>query len=176
LLRLVPDVALSVSVTTRNPRAGEREGVEYFFVGDEEFDRLAGSGELLEWAEIYGHRSGTPARFIAETREGGRDVLLEIDVQGAGWVRKREPNAILIFLASPSAEELERRLRARGTEDEELLARRLEKAAWEMEQSVWFDHVVVNDDADRAAGEVAAIIRGSRHPTGRSTHEGPTDP
>ena len=170
LLELVPDVTLSVSVTTRRPRQGEVDGTDYFFVGDAEFDRMAAAGELLEWAEIYGHRSGTPARLLAEARDRGRDVLLEIDVQGAGWVRKREPGAVLVFLAPPSAEELQRRLRGRGTEDEDVLARRLEKAAWEMEQARWFDHVVVNDDADRAAAEVAGILRASRHPTEGSTH------
>ena len=176
VLRLVPDIVLSVSVTTRHPRRGERDGVDYFFVSDGEFDRMAEAGELLEWAEIYGHRSGTPARFLAETRDRGSDVLLEIDVQGAGWARKREPNAVLVFLSPPSAEELRRRLRERGTEDADGLARRLEKAEWETAQAAWFDHVVVNDDADRAAAEVAAIIRASRHPTARHPTEGSTPP
>jgi guanylate kinase len=165
LLELVPDLVLSVSVTTRRPRHGEADGVDYFFVSDERFDRMADAGELLEWAEIYGHRSGTPAAFLTTMRDRGRDVLLEIDVQGARWVRKRDPNAILVFLSPPSADEQRRRLRKRGTEDEQLLSRRLEKAGWEMEQAAWFDHVVVNDDADRAAAEVAGIIRASRHPT-----------
>jgi guanylate kinase len=170
VLRLVPDLERSVSATTRRARPGEVEGVDYFFVSDARFDRMADAGELLEWAEIYGHRSGTPAAFVADMRERGRDVLLEIDVQGAGWVRKREPHAVLVFLSPPSLEELQRRLRGRATEDERVLARRLEKAGWEMEQAAWFDHVVVNDDADRAAEEVAAIIRASRHPTEGSTH------
>jgi guanylate kinase len=163
VLQLVPDdLVLSVSATTRAPRTGERDGVDYFFVDDAEFDRMIADGELLEWVEIYGHRSGTPAGFLAREREEGRDVLLEIDVGGAGWVRKREPEAVLIFLAPPSAEELERRLRDRGTEDPGVLARRLDKAAWEMEQSSWFDHVVVNDDLERASSEVAGIIAGHR--------------
>jgi guanylate kinase len=139
-------------------------------VTDDEFDRMAEAGELLEWAEIYGHRSGTPARFVREARGAGRDVLLEIDVQGARWVRQREPNAVLVFLAPPSVEELRRRLRRRGTEDETVVARRFEKAAWEMEQASWFDHLVTNDDPDRAAAEVAAIIQGYRTPTEGRTH------
>jgi guanylate kinase len=163
VLQLVPDnLVLSVSATTRAPRPGERDGADYFFVDDAEFDRMIADGELLEWVEIYGHRSGTPAVSLARERDEGRDVLLEIDVNGAGWVRRREPEAVLIFLAPPSAAELERRLRERGTEDPEVLSRRLEQAAWEMEQAPWFDHVVVNDDVERASAEVAAIIAGHR--------------
>jgi guanylate kinase len=118
--------------------------------------------ELLEWVEIYGHRSGTPAQFVRAERDAGRDVILEIDVNGAGWVRKREPDAVLVFLAPPTPEEQERRLRERGTEDRDLLARRLEQAAWEMEQAAWFDEVVVNDDLEGATDRVAAIIAGHR--------------
>lgn len=162
MLELVPDLVLSVSVTTRRARPGERDGVDYFFVDDAEFDRMIEAGELLEWAEIYGHRSGTPAAFIREQRDAGRDVLLEIDVQGASWVRKREPGAVLIFLSPPSAEEQERRLRARGTEDPEVLARRLRDAAAEMDQAGWFDEVVVNDDIEGATVKVAGIIAGHR--------------
>jgi guanylate kinase len=159
VLREHPDVHLSVSVTTRPPRPGEREGVEYFFVDPSRFDELVASHDLLEWAEIYGHRSGTPAEPIREARARGRDVLLEIDVQGAGWVRRRIPEAVLIFLRPPSLEELERRLRARGTESEEVLRRRLDKAEAEMAEASWFHHVVVNDDVDEAASQVAAILR-----------------
>jgi guanylate kinase len=162
------DLALSVSITTRRARPGEREGVDYFFVDDAGFDRMIRDHELLEWVEIYGHRSGTPAAPLRAERDAGRDVLLEIDVNGAGWVRKREPDAVLIFLVPPSAEELERRLRERGTEGRDVLARRLEQAAWEMEQAAWFDHVVVNDDVERAAAEVAAIIAGHRASKGSS--------
>jgi guanylate kinase len=156
------DLVLSISVTTRRPRPGEREGVDYFFVDDDEFDRMIRDGELLEWVEIYGHRSGTPAGFVRAERDAGRDVILEIDVNGAGWVRRREPDAVLVFLAPPSPDEQERRLRERGTEDWDLLSRRLEQAAWEMEQAAWFDEVVINDDVERATDRVAAIIAGHR--------------
>ena len=166
---------LSISATTRPPRAGERDGVDYFFVDDAEFDRMIQARELLEWVEIYGHRSGTPAAFLRQEREAGRDVLLEIDVKGAGWVRKRDPGAVLIFLSPPSSAELERRLRDRGTEDPELLARRLEQAAWEMDQAVWFDHVVVNDDLARATAQVAGIIAGHRR-SSAPTSEGSSRP
>jgi guanylate kinase len=118
--------------------------------------------ELLEWAEIVGHRSGTPRGFVEDRLAEGRDVLLEIDVVGASQVRERVPGAVLIFIAPPSMEELERRLRGRGTETEERIRVRLEKAAWEMQQQGWFDHLVVNDLLDRAAAQVAAIIETSR--------------
>ncbi|HYF12179.1 MAG TPA: guanylate kinase, partial [Actinomycetota bacterium] len=103
---LLPDLRVSVSVTTRRPRPTERDGVEYSFIGDEDFDRMVERGELLEWAEIFGHRSGTPSRPIDEALAEGRDVLLEIDVQGARQVREARPDAVLIFLEPPSLAEL----------------------------------------------------------------------
>jgi guanylate kinase len=157
-----PDLYVSVSVTTRRPRPEERDGVDYFFIDDEGFDRLIAEDELLEWAEIFGHRSGTPARPIRDVRREGRDALLEIDVQGAGIVRRKAADAVLILLVPPSLGELERRLRTRATENEEKLARRLERAEWEMAQGDWFDHVIVNDDLERASSQVAAIIGSSR--------------
>jgi guanylate kinase len=162
---LDPDLYVSVSVTTRRPRATERDGVDYFFIDDEGFDRLIADGELLEWAEIFGHRSGTPARPIRDVRREGRDALLEIDVQGAGIVREQVPDAVLILLVPPSMAELERRLRTRATEDEDKLARRLARAEEEIAEAERFDHVIVNDDVERASSQVAAIIESSRsHP------------
>ena len=162
---LDPDLYVSVSVTTRRPRATERDGVDYFFIDDEGFDRLIADGELLEWAEIFGHRSGTPARPIRDVRREGRDALLEIDVQGAGIVRQQVPDAVLILLVPPSLAELERRLRTRATEDEDKLARRLARAEEEIAEAERFDHVIVNDDVERASSQVAAIIEASRsHP------------
>lgn len=158
--------AYSISVKTRAPRANEREGREYYFISERAFDEMLRAHELLEWAPFVDHRSGTPRRFVEDSLAAGRDVILEIDVKGAEQVRREVPDAVLIFLAPPSVEELERRLRGRGTEDDERIARRLETAAWEMSQRDWFDHVVVNDDLVRAADEVAAIIEASR--TGRS--------
>jgi len=155
-------LALSVSATTRRPRPAETEGVEYRFVSDADFDRMVAAGELLEWAEIVGHRSGTPRRFVEEQRAAGRDVVLEIDVKGAAQVRDQVPDALLIFLMPPTMHELDRRLRSRGTEDEDEIRTRLRTAEAELQQTRWFDHVVVNDDVDRAAEEVAAIIEGSR--------------
>lgn len=156
-----PALSLSVSVTTRPPRPGEVDGVDYFFVDEDAFDRMVEAGELLEWAEIVGHRSGTPRGFVEDRLAEGRDVILEIDVVGASQVRERVPGSVLIFIEPPSLEELERRLRGRGTETDEAIRMRLETAAWELEQRSWFDHVVVNDDLERATEQVAAIIEAS---------------
>ena len=158
-------LSLSVSVTTRAPRPGEVDGVDYFFVDDDAFDRMVRAGELLEWAEIVGHRSGTPRGFVEDRLAVGRDVILEIDVVGASQIRDRVPGSVLLFVEPPSMEELERRLRGRGTETEDRIRLRLETAEWELEQRDWFDHVVVNDELERASSQVAAIIDASRPPS-----------
>jgi guanylate kinase len=156
-------LALSVSATTRPARQGERDGDDYVFVDDAGFDRMVADDALLEWAQVYaGQRYGTPRAFVDAELAAGRDVILEIDVQGAAQVRRHTPGAVLILLAPPSLEALEARLRGRGTEDELGIQERLAAAQRELEQAGWFDHVVVNDDVDRAAAQVAAIIDGSR--------------
>jgi guanylate kinase len=155
-------LALSVSVTTRAPRPSEVDGRDYFFVSDRDFDLMVANDGLLEWAPVVGHRSGTPKAFVERERAHGKDVLLEIDVKGAGQVRDRVPEAALIFLEPPSMRELEARLRGRETEREDGIRTRLETAAWELTQRDWFDHVVVNDDLERASSQVAAIIEASR--------------
>jgi guanylate kinase len=137
-------------------------------VSDEDFERMIASGELLEWEEIFGHRSGTPAEPVREALEAGVDVLLELDVTGARHVRDVMPQAVLILLEPPTLEELERRLRSRGTETEERLAARLSKADWELGQRDAFDEVIVNDEAARAADQVAAIIEASPQVGGSS--------
>lgn len=162
LSRSVTGIVLSVSVTTRDPRPSEIDGLDYAFVGDEDFDRMIAESRLLEWAEIHGHRSGTPRGYVEDQLSAGRDVILEIDVKGAGQVKAVEPAAVLIFLAPPSMGELERRLRGRRTEDDDRIRRRMETAGWEMTQQGWFDHVVVNDTLERASSQVAAIIEASR--------------
>ncbi|HSJ49768.1 MAG TPA: guanylate kinase [Actinomycetota bacterium] len=175
VLETVPDLELSVSVTTRRRRPSERDGVDYRFVDEGEFDRLIEAGELLEWAEVFDARYGTPAGPIRGALEQGRDALLEIDVQGARQVREAMPGAVMIFLVPPSLQELERRLRTRGTEDEERLARRLATASRELEARDWFDHEVVNDELERASSQVAAIIeatRGSSHRLQRAGSDG----
>jgi guanylate kinase len=156
-------LALSVSATTRPARPAEVEGVDYLFLDDAAFDQMVATDEFLEWAEVYpGRRYGTPRRFVDEQLGAGLDVLLEIDVQGASLVRAQAPDAVLILLVPPSLAALEVRLRGRGTEDDAAIAERLAVAERELGQAGWFDHVVVNDDLDRATEEVAAIIEASR--------------
>jgi guanylate kinase len=157
-----PDLVFSVSATTRPRRPGEIDGRDYRFVSPATFRELIDDGAFLEWAEVFGHRYGTLIAPIADALADGHDVLLEIDVQGARSVRDRFPDAVLIFIVPPSAsnflQQLEERLRKRGSESEREIARRLAAARDEMEEASWFDHVVVNDDVERAATEVAAII------------------
>jgi guanylate kinase len=166
-------LVLSVSATTRPPREGEADGRDYRFVSPQEFRALVERGELLEWAEVFGHLYGTPASFVEEQRRAGHDVLLEIDVQGAGQVRLVAPDAVLVLLAPPSLEELGRRLKGRGTERDFTIAERLAKAEWELSQAERFDHVVVNDDLERASSQVAAIIEASRSDPRSETTEEP---
>jgi guanylate kinase len=163
VLELDPSLYYSVSAKTRAPRPGEVNGREYWFVSEEEFDRMVERGELLEHASMFGHRSGTPARPVEVKRAEGVDVLLEIDVQGAAQVRGRVPDSVLIFLEPPTREELVRRLEARGTEHGTDLERRLARVDEEMAAGERFDHRVVNDEVDRAALEVMAILHGYGH-------------
>jgi guanylate kinase len=156
------DLVFSVSFTTRAPRPGEIDGVHYRFVSDQEFDRMVEARELLEWASMFGHRSGTSREEVASALAAGRDVLKEMDVQGAAQIRERMPEAVLIFLAPPSEEELARRLRERGTEAGPALEQRLAEARREMAQATWFDHIVMNDQLEEAVGRVLAIIDESR--------------
>lgn len=154
----VPDVWVSVSVTTRTPRPGEEEGRHYEFISGEEFTRLADSGGLLEWAEVHGNRYGTPRVVVEERIAEGRQVILEIDPQGAFQVKRTRPDSILIFIMPPSFDELERRLAVRGSETEAQVESRLATAKREVELVGEYDHVVINDDVPRATAELAAII------------------
>ena len=149
---------LSVSATTRPPRAHEEDGVDYRFLDRTTFEAWVRDGALLEWAEYAGNLYGTPRANVAQHLDAGHDVVLEIEVQGALQVRQHDGDALLIFLAPPSMEELERRLVERGTESPEARDRRLAVARAEMEHRAAFDAVVVNDDVARAADEVAALI------------------
>ena len=163
------DLVVSVSATTRTPRPGEVDGRDYHFVSDDRFDELIAADRFLEWAPVFGRRYGTLASTVEEQLDAGRHVVLEIDVQGARSVRARAPEAVLIFIEPPSEAELHRRLLSRGTEEDNELARRLTAAAEEMASADEFDHVVVNDDLDRAVADVLAIIEGTRSPA----HEDP---
>ncbi|MFI1189514.1 guanylate kinase [Streptomyces californicus] len=153
-----PEVWLSVSATTRKPRPGERNGVHYFFVDDEEFDKLIANGELLEWAEFAGNRYGTPRRAVLDRLEAGEPVLLEIDLQGARLVRQSMADARLVFLAPPSWEELVRRLTGRGTEAPEVIERRLAAARVELAAEAEFDTTLVNTSVEDVARELLALM------------------
>ncbi|MFJ2375908.1 guanylate kinase [Streptomyces sp. NPDC087769] len=153
-----PEVWLSVSATTRKPRPGERNGVHYFFVDNEEFDKLIANGELLEWAEFAGNRYGTPRRAVLDRLEAGEPVLLEIDLQGARLVRQSMPDAQLVFLAPPSWEELVRRLTGRGTEVPEVIERRLAAAKIELAAEAEFDTTLVNTSVEDVARELLALM------------------
>jgi guanylate kinase len=153
-----PDVWLSVSATTRKPRPGEQDGVHYFFVTDEEMDKMIANGELLEWAEFAGNRYGTPRGAVMERLEAGKPVLLEIDLQGARLVRESMPQAQLVFLAPPSWDELVRRLTGRGTESPEVIERRLEAATVELAAEPEFDVTLVNTSVDAVARELLSLM------------------
>jgi guanylate kinase len=153
-----PELYLSVSVTTRPPRPGEQEGVNYYFRTREEFLRLVEAGELLEWAQYAGNFYGTPRQIVFEKLSQGQDVLLEIELAGARQVRKLCPEAIRIFLSPPSLEELERRIRQRGQDSEDSIERRLQQARKELEAKDEFDYVIVNDNLERALQELEALL------------------
>ncbi|MFJ5842093.1 guanylate kinase [Streptomyces shenzhenensis] len=153
-----PEVWLSVSATTRKPRPGEQHGVHYFFVTDEEMDKLIANGELLEWAEFADNRYGTPRAAVLDRLEAGEPVLLEIDLQGARQVRESMPEAQLVFLAPPSWEELVRRLTGRGTEPTEVIERRLEVARIELAAEPEFDETLVNTSVEDVARELLALM------------------
>ncbi|MFB6716038.1 MULTISPECIES: guanylate kinase [unclassified Streptomyces] len=162
-----PEVWLSVSATTRKPRPGERNGVHYFFVDNDEFDKLIANGELLEWAEFAGNRYGTPRRAVLDRLEAGEPVLLEIDLQGARLVRQSMSDARLVFLAPPSWEELVRRLTGRGTESAEVIERRLAAARIELAAESEFDTTLVNTSVEDVARELLALmLDSSGHRTG----------
>jgi guanylate kinase len=155
-------VALSVSMTTRAPRAHEVEGKSYYFVDKERFMKALAEGELCEHAEIYGEYYGTPLTPVKTQLEKGIDVILEIDVNGAIQVRERMPEAILVFIMPPSPEELKRRIEGRGTETAERIAKRLERSDSEIAQAGKYDYCVVNNDIGKAIDDVLAIMEAER--------------
>ena len=151
------DLAFSVSATTRAPRPNEVDGVHYYFITKERFEEMIARGEFLEYDAHMKNYYGTPVGQLEEKLAKG-NVILDIEPKGAAIVHSKRPEATLIFIMPPSMEELERRLRSRGDTSEEQIALRLERAAWEMEQRHWYDHVVVNDVAERCADEILKII------------------
>lgn len=160
--RRLDDAVLSVSATTRQPRPNERDGVHYRFVDRAQFEQLAQSGELLEWAEYADNLYGTPKAPVIEAVERGEVVVLDIEVEGALQIKRQVPGALLVFLLPPSTTELERRLRSRGTEDDAAVAARMQRATEEIRQRDAFDVEVINDDLDRCVNEVVEAITAAR--------------
>ena len=154
----VSDVWVSVSATTRAPRPGEIDGVHYFFYDEAQFDRAIAEGGMLEWAHVHGHRYGTPRATVEEKMAEGRQVVLEIDVQGAFQVREMIPAAKLIFIEPPSLEVLEARLRGRGTEDDAEVRRRMKTAEVELSRKMEYDVQLVNDDLDQATEALVDLV------------------
>ena len=162
LLARHTDLAFSVSATTRNPRPGEQNGVHYYFLEKADFENRIAQGAFLEHAQYVGNYYGTLEAPVNEKLDEGFDVILEIEVQGAMQIKKKRPDAVMVFIAPPSFEELASRLRGRGTEDEAKVQKRLETAKGELEQKDKFDYVVVNDTVDRAVDEIKGILASRR--------------
>lgn len=158
LLEKCPDLNLSISCTTRNKREGEVHGVNYFYLTQEEFDNAVAQDEFLEWAKFSGNCYGTKKSYIEECLANQKNVLLEIDTQGALQIKEKMPEALLIFIAPPSFEELEARLRGRHTETEEAIQKRLKCVKSELENSKQYDYVIVNDKVENAVEKILKII------------------
>ena len=158
LLEKCPDLNLSISCTTRNPRPGEKDGINYFFISREEFKKGIENNDFLEWAEFSGNLYGTRESYINDCLNQNKNVLLEIETQGALQVKAKMQEAVLIFIAPPSLEELEARLRGRHTETEEAIQKRLEFVKLEIENSKQYDYVVINDTVENAVNQILKII------------------
>ncbi len=162
ILGQLDGLRFSVSHTTRPPRPGERDGIEYHFVDEAAFERLRSAGGLLEWATVYGHSYGTGIGEYEEARKHGVDLLLDLDVQGARQVREKIKDAVTVFVLPPSYEDLERRLRGRGQDDEASIRRRLEMAGKELSFFETYDYAIVNDDLETCVASLKAVIRAAR--------------
>ncbi len=158
-----PEFMLSISCTTRNPRPGEVDGVNYFFLSKDEFQNCIDQDKFLEWAHFAGNFYGTKKKYINQCLAEGKDIILEIDTQGALQVKKRMPEAVLIFICPPSYETLEDRLRSRHTEDEETIQKRLNEVKIELERAENFDYKIVNDDLKNAILTLESVINKERN-------------
>ena len=158
----VPDLAYSVSVTTRSPRPGEIDNVDFRFLGEPEFRAMLGRGELAEWATVHGNLYGTPARVLEDALAAGRDVLLDIDTQGAAQLRARYPDAVLVFILAPSIKDLETRLRERRSDAESEIERRLARAREEIVLWRRYDYLIVNRDVKEALDQLESIVHAER--------------
>ena len=163
LVDSTPDVAFSVSHTTRAPRPGEQHGVHYYYVTREEFDRMVANGEFVEHATVFGNSYGTSKQAIQDQIQSGKSVILDIDWQGARAIKKWRPEAVSIFILPPSRAALRERLTSRQQDSQEIIDRRMREAVAEMSHYSEFDHLVVNDDFDAALADLKAILRGEPH-------------
>ena len=164
----LPDLGYSISVTTRQPRVGEVDGTSYFFKTVPQVQEMIAQGELLEYAEVYGNYYGTPRKYVMEQLESGRDVLLEIDIQGALQIKKRFPEGVFVFIVPPSLDELSARIYKRGTDSEEVIKRRMASAASELTYAAEYDYIIVNDIAEKAANKVLTIMEAERYRVART--------
>ena len=155
-------LALSISATTRPIRPGEVDGKDYYFVSDEKFDEMVAQGDFLEWAHVFGHRYGTLKSEVLKVIEGGRDVLLDIDWQGTQQLKQVDPDIVRVFILPPSMTELERRLRARGTDSDEVIRRRMDRAAAEISHWAEYDYVLINNNAEKCRELVHNILKAER--------------
>jgi len=165
------DLVYSISMTTRKPRKGEVHGREYYFVSEEEFKKYIEEGKMLEYAEFVGNYYGTPLDSVLDLLDQGKEVVLEIDVQGATQVREKMKDAVFIFIAPPSYDELLQRLVNRGTESREVIEARIEKAKREIDLAYMYDYIVVNDTVENAADKIVAIIRAEHAKVERTIHK-----
>lgn len=156
------NIRFSVSATTRSPRIGEVEGVNYFYKTTDEFEQMIAGNELVEWAEYCDHYYGTPVKYIVDSMKQGFDVILELDVKGALNIRQQFPDSVLIFIVPPSFEELQRRLEGRGTESAEVIGKRLNKARNEVQSIHLYDYVVINDEIEQAAKSISNVIKAEK--------------
>jgi len=162
------NLELSVSVTTRKPRVGEIDGVDYIFYSEEQFKQLVSEDGFLEWAQFCGNYYGTPKARIEALLDDGKDVVLEIEVQGAMAIRENCPDAVLIFNLPPSQEELEKRLTGRNTDSKEVIEKRLKTAIWEISQAEKYDYVIVNEEVEKSADAFISIIEGEKYKVERN--------
>ena len=167
LLSEVPGIDFSVSHTTRPKRSDERDGADYHFVSPEEFERMVGAGDFLEWARVHGHSYGTGVRHVDQSLSRGRDVLLDIDTQGAASVKRLRPEAVLIFIMPPDFETLKRRLQGRAMESSEEILRRLAHAREEIQRYTEYDYAVINDSVEEALRCLKGIVAARRCRTSR---------
>lgn len=170
LLKSLPDLRMSISHTTRKPRDGEKQGVDYYFVDRKTFETMISNEEFIEWAEVYGNLYGTSKKVINDLLSKECDILLDIDTQGAKNIKKIYPESVLIFILPPSLEELEKRLLRRDKKDE-TVKKRLTKASEEIRQLVFYDYVVINDDIEKAVNDLRCIIHAERLKTSRIKEE-----